>query len=272
MPPRPGEAPPLPVIARIRRLALAWPLAKRDIMGRYRGSAVGLAWALVAPLAMVAIYALVFQGVFKARWPGADTGGLGYALRLFAGLIVFSAVAEVATRATRLMQDNANLVKRVVFPLELLSAALVMQVAVHTLLQTAVLAVLLVAIGEGPRWSWLLLPLALAWAAALQYVLAMLLSSLGCYLRDLQHLVPVLMSGVLFLSPVFYPAAAAPEALGWLMALNPISAPIELARAAWFGDTVQWHLAWPQALALVVLAALSARLFVRLRPGFADLV
>src|SRR5262245_23772706 len=100
---------------------LAWPLAKRDILARYRGSAIGLAWALVAPLAMVAIYALVFQGVFKVRWTGDDSGGgLGYALRLFAGMIVFGAVAEVATRATRLMQDNANLVKRVVFPLDLL--------------------------------------------------------------------------------------------------------------------------------------------------------
>lgn len=253
-------------------LSLAWPLARRDIMARYRGSAAGLAWALAAPLGMVTIYALVFQGVFKARWAGDGVGGLGYAVRLFAGLIVFAAVSEAATRATRLMQDNANLVKRVVFPLELLAVALVMQVAVHLLLQTLVLAALLLLVGEGARWSWLVLPLSIAWVLMLLYVLVLVLASLGCYLRDLQHLVPVLMSGLLFLSPVLYPGAAAPEPLRWLLALNPLSAPIELARVAWFGDAVHWAVMVPQAVALLLAVVLAKWLFARLRPGFADLV
>lgn len=241
-------------------------------MARYRGSAVGLAWALVAPLGMVTVYAVVFQGVFKARWAGEAVDGPGFAVRLFAGLIVFSAVSEAATRATRLMQDNANLVKRVVFPLELLAVALVMQVAVHLLLQTFVLSVLMLLVGEGARWSWLALPLAIAWVLMLLYVVVLVLASVGCYLRDLQHLVPVLMSGLLFLSPVFYPGAAAPEPLRWLLAANPLSAPIELARAAWFGDAVNWAITMAQAVALLLAAALATRLFARLRPGFADLV
>lgn len=254
-------------------LALAWPLAKRDILARYRGSTAGLAWALVAPLAMVAVYALVFQGVFKARWSGdAGGSGLGYALRLFAGMIVFGALAEVATRATRLMQDNANLVKRVVFPLELLCLSLVLQVAVHAALQAALLSLLLLAAGEGPRLSWLGLPAAALWMLALAYAVALLCAAFGCYLRDLQHLVPVLMSGLLFLSPVFYPSAAAPEVLRWILAANPITAPIELARAAWFDTAVPWATVGPQAVLLVVLMVLAPRLFARLRPGFADLV
>ena len=68
-------------------LGLAWPLAKRDILARYRGSLIGMAWALVAPLAMVLVYTLVFRGVFQARW-GAGAGsvdGFGYVTRLFAG-------------------------------------------------------------------------------------------------------------------------------------------------------------------------------------------
>lgn len=258
----------------IDHLPLAWPLAKRDILARYRGSVAGLAWALLAPLAMVAIYALVFQGVFGARWngAGAKAGGIDYAARLFAGLMVFTAVAEVAGRATRLMGENANLVKRVVFPLELLCVALVMQVAVHTALQMLVLAGLLVGFGVGPNWSWLWLLVAWPWVLALQLALAIGLAALGCYLRDLQHIVPLVMSGLLFLSPVFYPTAAAPEALRWLLQLNPLSAPIELSRAAWFGDAFAWGPAlWP--LAGVVLALLAAHaLFLRLRPGFADLV
>lgn len=262
---------------RIAHLPLAWPLAKRDLMARYRGSVVGVLWALLAPLAMVAIYALVFQGVFQARWAGsAGTGGMSsgvdYAARLFAGLMVFSAVAEVASRATRLMQDNANLVKRVMFPLELLCVALVMQTTVHIVLQMVVLAALLLAMGGGASWSWLWLLAALPWILLLQLALAIGLAALGCYLRDLQHVVPLVVSGLMFLSPVFYPSAAAPVALRWMLQLNPLTLPIELVRAAWFGDAFVWSSA-VLPLAGLLLALFAAHwLFVRLRPGFADLV
>lgn len=253
-------------------LALAWPLAKRDVLARYRGSVVGLAWALLGPLVMVAVYALVFQGVFKARWSPQASGDGAYALRLFAGLIVFSAVAEAAVRATRLMADNANLVKRVVFPLELLVVALVMQVGVHVLLQSAVLMAMSLVLGPGPGWGWLALPLAWAWLALLLLAVALALAALGCYVRDLQHIVPVATTGLMFLSPVFYAADTAPAALRWVLQINPLSAPIELARAAWFGDPLSASGLWPQALALPVLTYGAWQLFRRLRPGFADLV
>lgn len=253
-------------------LALAWPLAKRDVIARYRGTLAGVAWALLAPLAMVLIYALVFRGVFQARWGASGADGFGYVARLFAGLMFFQALAEVASRATRLMQDNANLVKRVVFPLDLLVVALMMQVGVHTLVQVAMLAVLWMAFGEWPRLSWLLLPVALAWLWLLQYVLALALSALGCYVRDLQHAVPVAMGGLLFLSPVFYPAESAPPALALVLTLNPLSAPIELARAAWFGDTPSASMLLGQGVALLLAWPLARWLFARLRPGFADLV
>lgn len=258
--------------ALIAHLALAWPLAKRDVMARYRGSSAGVLWALIGPLAMVTIYSAVFQGVFQARWANSSVGGVGYALRLFAGLIVFSAVAEVATRATRLMQDNANLVKRVVFPLELLCVALVMQVAVHTGLQLLVLAALQLALGDGGLPSVLRLLVALPWLLLLMTTTALLLAALGCYLRDLQHIVPLIVSAMMFLSPVFYPSNAAPAPLALLLAFNPVTGPIEMLRSVWFGPGYPWADAvLPLATTLLALW-LAHRLFVRLRPGFADLV
>jgi lipopolysaccharide transport system permease protein len=252
--------------------SLAWPLAKKELLGRYRGSVVGLAWALVTPLLMVAVYAVVFQGVFRARWvEGANLGMLGYTTRLFAGLIVFTGFAEAATRATRLMQDNASLVKRVIFPLELLGVAVVLQSAVHALMQTVVLMLVLL-VTDGPRWSWLQVPVAWAWVWLLQLAFTWFLSAMGCYLRDLQHLVPTLVGGLLFLSPVFYPLDAAPKALQALLLLNPLTFPIELMRAAWFGLPFDWARAWPALLAAVLLLAGARWLFERARPGFADLV
>lgn len=257
----------------LESLQVAWPLAKRDILARYRGSLVGMAWALLTPLAMVGVYALVFLGVFKLRWGGAEGAeGLGFVLRLFAGFAVFTAVAEVANRSTRLMQDNANLVKRVVFPLHLLGVAMLMQGSVHLLLQLAVLGLMTLVFGEGLRWSWLLLPLALAWLLALQYAAVLFLASLGAYLRDLQHLVPVLMTGLMFLSPVFYPVHAAPPVLEWVLMFNPLTTPIELLRTALFGDPFPVGIALGQGLGLAAALLLSSWLFARLRPGFADVV
>lgn len=256
----------------ISHLSLAWPLAKRDVMARYRGSVAGMLWTLIGPMAMVGIYSAVFQGVFKARWMGSAGTGIDYALRVFAGLIVFSAMAEVASRATRLIQDNANLVKRVVFPLELLCVALVMQVALHAGLQLLVLGALKLAFGSGFSWSLVWLFATIPWVIVLMLAAAFLIAPISCYLRDLQHLIPLAMSGLMFLSPVFYPQAAAPEALRALLALNPISAPIEALRAACFGDAFGWSDATGPMVFAALAFVLARALFARLRPGFADLV
>lgn len=224
---------------------------------------------------MVTIYAAVFQGVFQARWPGAtatESDGIAYALRLFSGLIVFSGFAEVATRSTRLIQENSSLVKRVVFPLELLCISLVMQVAVHMSVQLSLLALLALVLGEGLRLSALWLVVVFPWIMLLLTGIALALSSLGCYLRDLHHLVPVAMSGLLFLSPVFYPKDAAPEALKAILHLNPLTGPIEAVRAACFGMPVDLTALFLQVLAALILVAVALILFRRLRHGFADLV
>jgi lipopolysaccharide transport system permease protein len=101
---------------------------------------------------------------------------------------------------------------------------------------------------------------------------ALTLAALGTYLRDLQHLVPLATTGLMFLSPVFYPQAAAPQALQAVLALNPLTAPIEAMRAAWFAQPLQTGFVLPQVLAALVALGLALALFRRLRPGFADLV
>lgn len=256
-------------------LSLTWPLARRDIAARYRGSVGGLLWTLMGPLVMVGIYSVVFQGVFQARWPGAEStasGGVAYALRLFSGLVVFSGFTEVATRATRLIQDNASLVKRVVFPMELLCLSLVLQVSVHMALQFVLLGLLAGVAGEGLKLSMLSLILIFPWIFCLLTSVALVMSCLGCYLRDLQHLVPLSMSALLFLSPVFYPADAAPEVLKFFLQLNPMTGPIEAVRAASFGMSIDLRSMSAQVLLAVVILLGSLLLFRRLRSGFADLV
>ena len=102
--------------------SLLWQFARRDVLGRYRGSLLGLAWSFLTPLLMLGVYTFVFVGVFRQSWPGAaQGGGLEFALQVFAGLLVFNLFAEVAGKAPNLIVDQPNLVKKVIFPVELLA-------------------------------------------------------------------------------------------------------------------------------------------------------
>ena len=115
---------------------------RREVLGRYRGSMLGVSWAFINPLLMLGVYTFVFVEVFKARWPGAEqSGGLAFALRLFAGLMVFNLFSEVVARAPTLISEQANLVKKVAFPLELLPFISIGSALFHFFLSTLILLV-----------------------------------------------------------------------------------------------------------------------------------
>jgi lipopolysaccharide transport system permease protein len=136
----------------IHSRSLLWQFARRDVLGRYRGSLLGLTWSFLTPLLMLAVYSFVFVGVFRASWPGSPKGsGVEFALQVFAGLLVFNLFAEVAGRAPNLVVEQPNLVKKVIFPVELLAWVTVLSGLFHLLISAAtLLLVLLIARGGLP--------------------------------------------------------------------------------------------------------------------------
>jgi lipopolysaccharide transport system permease protein len=109
-----------------RHRQLWWQLTEREVLNRYRRSMLEIGWSLITPLAMLAVYTFVFSQVFKARWGGTEQSGpLGVAVNLFAGLIVISLFSECVRRAPGLVVSNPNYVKKVVFPLEVLGSVAV---------------------------------------------------------------------------------------------------------------------------------------------------
>src|ERR671939_1739180 len=105
-----------------RRADLIWPLARRMTLARYRGSALGLLWALLTPAVMIAVFTFLFAGVFGARFTEGGTPW-DYALYLFCGLLPWTAFSETLQQSSGIVVAHANLVKRVVFPLETLPVA-----------------------------------------------------------------------------------------------------------------------------------------------------
>lgn len=254
-----------------------WPLYRRllarEILGRYRGSLLGLAWSLVTPLAMLAVYTFVFGFVFRGRWAdGPPQAPLDFALTLFAGLIVFNLFAEVLGRAPGLIASQPNFVKKVVFPLELLPLVAVGAALFHALASLAVLVAALAWRGELTLW---LLALPLVWAPFLLLLagLAWFFAALGVFLRDLGQMMGMAITALLFLSPVFYPVSALPAWLQPWTYLNPLSVPIEATRAVLiFGRAPDWVALVLYCGSALACAGLGWLWFAKTRRGFADVL
>jgi len=247
-------------------------LVLRELSARYRATTLGLLWVILQPLLMLAIYTLVFSGIFKVRW-GGEQSSAGFALVLFAGLIVFNFFADVFVSSPTAVSSQPNYVKKVVFPVALLGAVRVASAAVPAI---AGLALLFCAqwIASDPPSPWFLLsPLVLVSMVPMLLGISWLMSGFGVYLHDITQVAGVLVSMLLFLSPIFFPATAMPAEVRFLVDFNPLVAPMEQLRAL----TVYGHAADFGSLAVYfalscVFAAAAYRLFVRLSHGFSDVL
>lgn len=260
----------LPVGARQR--SLVWELAKREIAGRYRGASFGVLWALLQPFLMLAVLTLAFGEVLGARWPGAE-GTAGFAILLFAGLAVHGVFAECLGKAATLVSANASYVKRVVFPVGLLAWPVLASAMFHFLANAAVLAGMLLLTGRPLSPAFLLLPVVIAPLLLLCLGLVWAIAALGVYLRDVQHVVPPLVTAALFLSSVIVPPDAVPPRYRAVFEANPLTPVVDAARAvALQGEWPDWAALGTLTLVAALVAAGGGWLFLRLRRGFADVL
>lgn len=248
-------------------------LTKREIVGRYRGSALGLLWSFLNPLFMLGVYTFVFSVVFKARWQGGDESRTEFAIILFAGLMLFNLFAEVVNRSPSLILANANFVKKVVFPLEILPVVTVGTAVFHLVVSFVVWLAFFIVVRGAPPMTALLAPIAILPLLLFSTGLSWFLASLGVYLRDVGQISALATTALMFLSPIFFPVSALPPTLQRLMLLNPLTSVIETARE-WLvwgrpGDVP----AWGMMLGLSVVVAWAGYIwFQRTRAGFADVL
>jgi len=250
-------------------------LVRREVDSRFSQSLMGGLWLVITPLAMLVVLTLVFRQVMGVRWPGLEQteSDLAFALRLYAGLAVFQFFADAVNRAPTLVLSQPQLVKKVVFPLELLAWVNV-GAALVGLLVSGVLLLLGMGWMQG-GWPVTALALPLVWLPMVPLLLGLgwLLSGVGTYVRDVGQMLGPVLSALMFLTPIFFPVESLPVSVRGWMALNPLAEPITQTRAVLFGGV------WPDwgpwsvhALACLVVALVGAVWFERVRRGFADVV
>jgi lipopolysaccharide transport system permease protein len=257
-----------------RNRQLIVQMTRRDVVGRYKGSFMGLAWSFFNPVFMLAVYTFVFSVVFKARWGiGGEESKTQFAVVLFVGMIVHGLFAEVLNHAPSLILSNVNYVKKVVFPLEILPVVSMGAALFHSLISLAVLLAAVVIFKGFLHWTVIFTPLVLLPLVILTTGLAWMLASLGVFLRDVGQTIGIVTSVLLFLAPVFYPVTAIPEEFRpWIMA-NPLTFIIEQAR-----DVLIWgHLPDWAGLSIYTLVAFAIAWagyawFQKTRKGFPDVL
>ena len=257
-----------------RQRGLILQMTKRDVIGRYKGSVMGVMWSLFNPLFLLVIYTFVFSVVFKARWgTGPVESKSEFAILLFVGMIVHGLFAETLNRAPGLILNNVSYVKKIVFPLEILPAVAICAALFHALVSVFVLAVVFIVLNGYLQWTAVFLPLVLLPLIVLTLGIAWALASLGVFLRDVAQPIGLIMTLLLFASPVFYPITALPDYIRpWLM-LNPLTFVIEQARAVLiYEKTPDWVGLAIYSLVSVLIAWIGYAWFQKTRKGFANVL
>ena len=251
---------------------LIFSFAKRELLGRYKGSALGIAWAVLTPVVMIAIFTFIFAGIFGARF-SANQSHWDYALYLFCGLLPWSMFQESVQQSANTIVVNSNLVKRVVFPLETLPAAQVFAALGNQLFATIALLIATIIIRQRLELTALWLPVLLIPQLLFALGAAWLIASLGVFLRDIAQGITLLLMAWMYLTPIIYPESIVPERFRPLIDLNPFTSLVRNYRLIFLdGSAPDWRaLAYFSAVALV-LFLFGYWWFSRTRKGFADVV
>ena len=248
-------------------------LSLREIRSRYQSTLLGLGWTVLAPLIMLLIYVTVFGKLFPSRWIQQNQASpQEFALILFSGLLLFNFFAEVMGRAPGLVVSQPSYITKIVFPVQLLALVSVLAGSVQLLISLGLLSLGLLVSGVFHP-HWLLAPVVIAPLLLMTLGLGWALSATGVYARDMAQVVAMVLAGLLFVSPIFYPISALSPTMQTVILFNPLTIPIEALR-----DLMIWGKLPPiDLLALYWLSAVAISFaglawFGWLRKGFADVL
>ena len=247
-------------------------LVRREIEAKYRSSVLGKLWVFIYPLMMLAVYTFVFGGVFGSRW--GDRGDLtDFVPMLYCGLIVHAIFAETVGKAPSIIVNNPNYVKKVIFPLELLPVTSLFTAMFNAAVSFVFLMVMVLVVKQHLNWTLVFVPVVLLPLVLMAIGCAWVIAALGVFFRDIEQFIGILMSMLLFLSPVFYSSESAPPLARLLLKFNPLFYPIEDVRnVVMHGLLPNWS-AWLLNMLLALLIAWAGFwVFERARPAFADVI
>lgn len=244
---------------------LIWDLAKRETGERYAGQILGRIWPVLHPLMMMSIYVFIFSFVFKVKIGSEHELPLDYTAYILSGLIPWLVFQEVMAKSTGVIVANANLVKQVVFPVEVLPIKSVLSSMLPLAVSLTVLLLYVLFVSGGLPWTYVLLPVVVGLAVVLMLGVAFLLSAVGTYFRDIKDIIQVLTVINMYLMPIFYLPMWVPEIFKPVIYMNPFSPMIWCFQDALYYGQFEHPWAWmifsAESLLVFILGFLLFRRF-----------
>ena len=272
---RPGAFAALaaPVLVLKRRYDLVRRLTVRDIDARFRGTVLGKVWAVIAPLVMLAVYTFVFGVVLNSRWQDQTDDPLMFPVIYFSGLILFNFFFDSIARAPTLMREHQAFIKKIYFPVEIFAYSVVGSAIFRFVIGLAILIIFYLPIAGFPPAASVIYPFIFFGLVLFTLGFTWILTAASVFLRDIAHVIGLVVLLAMFLSPLFYPLSAVPEVAQWVLMLNPLTYPLEASRnALFFGE-------WPDPAGMAIYiaagwlwASFGYFAFMRVRPVFADVL
>lgn len=248
-------------------------LTKREIKTRYKGSKFGLLWSFINPLIMLLIYTFVFSVVFQAKWGGAQNNKLEFALLLFCGISSFNLFSETVMAAPRLILNNVNYVKKIIFPLEILPFVPFLSAVFNLVINIGILIISSALFLGVFNWTFLFFPIVLLPMMLISMGISWFIASLGVFIRDIGYLLTLLIQALMFMSPIFYPISAVPKEFQALLYFNPMSYIVEdMRRIMIWGQMPNWYWITGGTLVGLIITLLGYTWFQKTKGGFADVL
>ncbi|OBZ07845.1 hypothetical protein A8L34_24750 [Bacillus sp. FJAT-27264] len=250
-------------------------LTKRDFQQRYKGSVLGVIWAMLSPLLMLGVYSFIFVSVFKSKWGDSSIqdGNMLYTMMIFAGLIPFQIFSESVNRSVNVLSQSSNYIKKVVIPIEIIPFSIVFSTIINSFFSVALLVIGKIMFLSTPNWTFIFIPLILIPIMILSLGASLIVAALGIYLRDLVYVVGLLVNILFYMSPIFYSAEAIPERFRFFIHLNPIAPIITQFRNVFInGQLFSVSSYITSLLVSIIVFLLGLSIFNYLRKGFADVI
>jgi lipopolysaccharide transport system permease protein len=254
----------------VRYRGLVQSLVARELKARYRGSVLGFFWSFINPLLLLLIYSFVFTVVLPGIHPREIEP---YALFLFCGILPWTWFSSSLLEASTVLISGGNLIKKVLFPAEILPIVTVLANMVHFLLGLPILAIFLIYYRAPLQWTELVwFPAVVLVQFLLTTGLALVLSALTVHFRDIKDILGNLMTFWFFATPIIYPMTMAPGIGRDLLNLNPFTHLAISYQEILFYDGPFGHWKWLVALVAVSVAVFLGGyvVFDRLRDSFAE--
>ncbi len=252
---------------------LLFQLIKNDIKQKYQGSVLGILWSFIVPILMLIIYTFMFSVVFQAKWDIDTTDKYQFALVLFCGLSAFNILSEVMSRSAGIIASNVNYVKKVIFPLELFPVVLVCTALFTALINFLILVIVKVILYHNVSKTLFLFLPALLPLIILALGVGLFVSATSVYLKDIANIISVLVTVLMYMSPVFFPLSAVPENVRIVCEINPMTYIIENVRkVVLYSEWLDLKSYGISLLVGIAFATFGYFVFKRAKEGFADVL